>query len=81
MLNKYEDMTRKEKIEIRKEKAKRRIQKKKDELKAIQSKMWADGITFYQARARVRNNGNGRGFACEMGYWSCEQRGYCNGDC
>ena len=43
--------------------------------------MWSDGITFFQARARVRNNGNGRGFACEMGYYSCEARGYCNGDC
>lgn len=20
-------------------------------------------------------------FTCEMGYWSCEARGYCNGDC
>ena len=37
-------MTRKEKIEIRKEKAKRRIQKKKDELKAIQTKMWSDWL-------------------------------------
>ena len=28
--------------------------------------MWSDGITFYQVRARVRNNGNGRVFACEI---------------
>ncbi len=74
-------MTREDKIKFRKERSLKRVQKKKDELKAIRNKMWADGITFYQARARVRNNGNGRGFACEMGYWSCEQRGYCNGDC
>lgn len=74
-------MTRTEKIERRKERAKRRIQKKKDELSSIRSKMFSEGISFYQARARVRNNGNCRGFICEMRYYSCEARGYCNGDC
>jgi len=28
-----------------------------------------------------RHKYNGRIFTCEMNYGSCEERGYCNGDC
>ena len=74
-------MNREDKKKYRQERALRRVQKKKDERAEIQRKMRFDEINFYQARARVRGNYSGRGYSCEMGYVSCELRGYCNGDC
>jgi hypothetical protein len=52
--------------------------KKKKELKEIHSAMeWRD-MSFRQARHYVRH---GWTYQCEMGWKTCEDRGYCNGDC
>lgn len=53
--------------------------KRKAELKKIWSEMRFNDLSFRQARNKVRNNG--RYFSCEMGYYDCEARGWCNGDC
>jgi hypothetical protein len=53
--------------------------KRKQELKKIWTVMRLEDVSFKQARNKVRNNG--RYFKCEMNWSSCEERGYCNGDC
>lgn len=35
-------------------------------------------IRYWRRQARWSQR---KTFQCEMGYGSCEQRGYCNGDC
>jgi len=44
----------------------------------------AEGIRRAKARRRIRNQRPKtykRNFTCDMGYYECELRGYCNGDC
>jgi hypothetical protein len=74
-------MTREKKIEQRKANAFKRKNKKVEELKLILGLVRCEGIPFSRARDKVRNNGRGRYFECEMRYGDCEERGYCNGDC
>jgi hypothetical protein len=74
-------MTREQKIEKRKARAARRRQKGIDELAEIRSNMRINDWSFQKSRARVRGKYWGHGFECEMRYYDCEARGYCNGDC
>lgn len=70
--------TREEKVRKKQERSLRRVNKR------IQKDL------DYSRRAAIndrdsiswgRRNYQGRIYACEMGYLSCELRGYCNGDC
>lgn len=71
-------MTREEKIEKRKLRAyqrkAKRILKDKEYLRLAYSN---DKSSISWGRQRYQ----GRVFTCEMGYPSCESRGYCDGDC
>jgi hypothetical protein len=66
-------MTKEEKIERKKHRiAKRKI--KNAEYYSV-GKQHDRGISFGRRKLK------GRIFTCEMGYVSCELRGWCNGDC
>ena len=56
----------------------RRINKRKEKdniYMNIASMHYKDSISW------GRHKYNGRIFTCEMNYGSCEERGYCDGDC
>ena len=71
-------MTAAEKIIKRKERAFKRKNKrflKDQEYKRTASIHDKDSISWGRKKLQ------GRVYTCEMGYASCEERGYCNGDC
>ena len=71
-------MTREQKIEKRKARAfgrkAKRIAKDRSYLQTAQSN---DRTSISWGRKKQQ----GRVFTCEMGYYDCERRMYCNGDC
>lgn len=71
-------MTREQKIEKRKSRAYARKAKRilKDQ-SYLQTARSNDKTSISWGRRRQQ----GRVFTCEMGYYDCELRMYCNGDC
>ena len=56
----------------------RRINKRKEKDKIyrnIANRYDKDSVSWGRRKSK------GRVFTCEMNYYDCEQRGYCNGDC
>lgn len=71
-------MTREEKIYFRKQRAFNRKAKRIAKDREYISIMYRDDLNgIGQGRKRYQ----GKLYRCEMGYSSCELRGYCNGDC
>lgn len=71
-------MTREEKIAKRKARSYRRKGKR-----IAKDKDYLNTSCLYDRRGISwgRRKQHGRVFVCEMGYGSCEERGYCDGDC
>ena len=56
----------------------RRINKRKEKdniYRNIANRYDKDSVSWGRRKSK------GRVFTCEMNYYDCEQRGYCNGDC
>lgn len=73
-------MTREEKIKKRQERAYRRKGKRIAKDKSYLQTAWnydRGGLSW----GRRKQQGRATGFTCEMGWSSCEERGFCNGDC
>lgn len=71
-------MTKEDKVKLRKERAFRRKAKRVAKDKSyLQTALSNDRTSLSWGRKRQQ----GRAFACEMGYYDCERRMYCNGDC
>lgn len=71
-------MTKEEKVKLRQERAYRRKSKRIEKDKSYISTARnydRDSISW------GRRKQQGRVMTCEMGYYDCERRGYCNGDC
>lgn len=73
-------MTREEKIKFKKERAHRRKHKRHLKDKSYLNTALTDG-TYGQGISWGRRKQKGLIFTCEMGWGSCEERGYCDGDC
>ena len=71
-------MTREEKIQKRKDRALKRRSKRKFELNEVYRIMSIYELCFKSARDKLRGKDI---FVCEMGWRSCQKRGYCDGDC
>ncbi len=71
-------MTKEEKVKLRKERAFRRKSKRIAKDKSYLQTARSNDIT---SLSWGRKKQQGRVFTCDMGYYECEQRMYCNGDC
>ncbi len=76
-------MTKEDKVKKKKARAynrkRKRIERDKEYIEVARIK----GSTSYQESSISwgRRKLQGKIYTCEMGYYSCELRGYCNGDC
>lgn len=68
--------TREEKVRKKQERSLRRIKKRQAKDSQIKAIYGSD-----RSMSQARKISQGRGIRCEMGWASCEERGYCNGDC
>jgi len=71
-------MTKEEKVKLKQERAFRRKSKRVEKDKSYLQTAWShDKSSLSWGRKKQQ----GRVFTCEMGYYDCERRMYCNGDC